>query len=249
MIGIVGGVGPHAGLHLHKRILDLTDSTCDQDHLPVLHINCASEIPDRTEFLLGKIHENPAMGITAQIRALTGAGAKIIAIPCNTAHSSIIYDEIINQSKESSDYILLNIIDELFEKIVQSGEKRTGLLATTGSYKSRVFEQYAARYNVEIVLPDHKDQLAIHDTVYNLNDGIKVTGKMSNRINTVYKELFERYRKRNVKSAILGCTEISMALSPIKHHDFQVYETVDILAAALIREYLKPIRCSSKKVI
>ena len=50
MIGIVGGVGPFAGLDLLGKILGQTVAQTDQDHLTVVSLSQPSTIPDRTAF-------------------------------------------------------------------------------------------------------------------------------------------------------------------------------------------------------
>ena len=47
-IGIVGGVGPYAGLDLMKKIFDNTEARHDQGHLDVLLVNSPRLIDDRT---------------------------------------------------------------------------------------------------------------------------------------------------------------------------------------------------------
>ena len=237
MIGIIGGVGPHAGLHLHKSILDQTDTTCDQDHLPVLHINQASDVPDRTEFLLGKTRENPAKNLIRQMELLYRSGARVIGIPCNTAHADPIYTDIVNYSRNHPDLILVNMIDELFKELVRDGIKRTGLLATLGSYQSQLFESYAKKYKIELVLPDDNTQHLIHDTIYNRQDGLKSTGLLNSRISSQYESIFETYCKKKISSVTLGCTEISMVFSSSNFKGCRVFKTIDILAKALIREF------------
>ena len=39
MIGIVGGMGPHAGLDLARKIFDLTQAEKDQDHVPLTPVS------------------------------------------------------------------------------------------------------------------------------------------------------------------------------------------------------------------
>ena len=63
-IGIVGGVGPYAGLDLTKKIFDNTEARHDQEHLDVLLINSPRLINDRTSYILavrdGKVTADPA---------------------------------------------------------------------------------------------------------------------------------------------------------------------------------------------
>ncbi|MFR0874214.1 MAG: hypothetical protein ACLSHC_05990 [Bilophila wadsworthia] len=37
-IGVLGGVGPYAGLDLMRKIFDQTEANCDQEHLSVISI-------------------------------------------------------------------------------------------------------------------------------------------------------------------------------------------------------------------
>src|SRR5262245_32990820 len=91
-IGIVGGVGPYAGLDLVKKIFDNTEAQRDQEHLDVLLINSPRLIDDRTNYILavrdGKVATDPALdpanpgcGIVACIRKLAAAGAEVVGVP------------------------------------------------------------------------------------------------------------------------------------------------------------------------
>ena len=63
-IGVVGGVGPYAGLDLAKKIFDNTEAQHDQEHLDVLLVNSPRLINDRTAYILavrdGKTATDPA---------------------------------------------------------------------------------------------------------------------------------------------------------------------------------------------
>ena len=68
MIGIVGGVGPYAGLDLTRKIFDQTKAVSDQDYLSVVLLSMPQQIEDRTSFLLGQTSINPANAIFKIIR-------------------------------------------------------------------------------------------------------------------------------------------------------------------------------------
>ena len=64
IIGVVGGVGPFAGLDLNKKIFDNTRTIREQDHLDVYLLSSSSRISDRTEYLLDPDGvENPAAAV------------------------------------------------------------------------------------------------------------------------------------------------------------------------------------------
>ena len=47
VIGVVGGMGPYAGLDLVRKIFDQTTASTDQEHLDVILLSTPS-VPDRT---------------------------------------------------------------------------------------------------------------------------------------------------------------------------------------------------------
>ena len=77
IVGIVGGVGPLAGLDLQHKIVAQTIARRDQDHLPVISVSWPGPIPDRTEYLLGHVAENPAYGVKSVGRVTAPARANL----------------------------------------------------------------------------------------------------------------------------------------------------------------------------
>jgi len=52
VIGIVGGMGPVAGVDLASKVISQTMAASDQDHLPMVLFSFPDEIGDRTEYIL-----------------------------------------------------------------------------------------------------------------------------------------------------------------------------------------------------
>ena len=52
VIGIVGGMGPVAGVDLASKVISQTMAASDQDHLPMVLYSFPDEIGDRTEYIL-----------------------------------------------------------------------------------------------------------------------------------------------------------------------------------------------------
>lgn len=80
-IGIVGGVGPHAGLDLTRKLFDHTRAEADQEHLPVMLYSFPDRIGERPAFLLGKTADNPGEAI-GDIMAGTGRGPERPSSAC-----------------------------------------------------------------------------------------------------------------------------------------------------------------------
>src|SRR5215213_8942139 len=93
-IGIVGGMGPQAGVALLNSITCMTGAAKDQEHLSAILMSFPGEVEDRTSFLEGNVSINPAYSIANIISRLEIAGANIIGIACNTSHAPRIYNVI-----------------------------------------------------------------------------------------------------------------------------------------------------------
>ena len=84
-IGILGGMGPEATILLQQKLLAAVPATDDADHVPLL-IDMNPQVPSRIAHLIEGDGEDPGPTLAAMAERLEGAGAKAIAMPCNTAH-------------------------------------------------------------------------------------------------------------------------------------------------------------------
>ena len=152
MIGIVGGMVPYAGLDLVKKIFDLTQANQDQDHVPIALISVPHKITDRTKFLEGETDINPGIEISNIVRQLADLGASGIGMPCNTAHSSKIINEVYNSIPEGITFV--NMVSEVIKFIKEEYPdiERVGILATTGTVKSDVYNKELINNNLKPVL-------------------------------------------------------------------------------------------------
>ena len=238
-IGVVGGVGPYAGLDLLRKIFDQTRARRDQDHLPVTLLSLPSKIGDRTEFLLGQTSVNPGLAIAEIIGALHEQGASVVGIPCNTAHAPAIFDVIL--ARIPKDVTLVHMIDETIEHIKMRfpAVTRVGVVSTTGTWRSKVYPEALSRrglvgLQVSPEIQENLVQPAIYDTHY----GIKA------RSNPVTKDAktnlcrgIEFLLDRGAEAIILGCTEIPLALTEAEHEGVPLVDPTGVLARALIRAF------------
>src|SRR3989344_2637505 len=85
-IGILGGMGPMAGVALQKLIIEYTPASKDQDHIQVLCFT-NPHIPDRTKSLKEDGGAKFLAAVAASTQVLEKAGVHCIVIPCNTSHA------------------------------------------------------------------------------------------------------------------------------------------------------------------
>lgn len=240
MIGIVGGVGPFAGLDLQQKIAAQTIAGKDQDHVTVLSVSRPSSIPDRTEYLLGFVPDNPAEPLAEQVQLLAQMGAAVVGIPCNTAHAAPIFNEmrqilVMNNCRVH----VLHMIEEVgqFLRETTPQMQRIGILSTTGTYLSGVYPEVLGRLGFTAVTPAKTMQEElIHPAIYDPVYGIKATGIVSEKAHTDLMTGIFALIELGVEAVVLGCTEIPLAITEKQVGDALIIEPNLILARALIRE-------------
>lgn len=243
IIGIVGGVGPYAGLDLMKKILEQTAVTSgilvDQEHLAVINYSGPAQVVDRTQFLTGKTAVNPAIALFEQLMALERAGATVAGIPCNTAHARPIFS-VVEEMMESSgtDLKLLNMISSLSRHLRkhQPEIKRLGLLGTIGTYRARAYEIMMEPDGFEVIMPDERLQTAVHTAIQDPEFGIKAWGRGTDTACRLLMEAIDNLQTKGIDAVILGCTELPLALVEPFINGSPTIDPTLILARALIRE-------------
>jgi aspartate racemase len=240
VIGIVGGIGPFAGLDLQRKILDQTIAARDQDHLPVISVSWPGPIPDRTEYLLGRVAKNPAYPILDQLRRLAAAGATVVGIPCNTAHAPAIFDVIrAGVTGFERPLRLLNMIDETAAHIQarHSALRTIGVLSTTGTWQVGLYPAALEPRGFRIVVPDAELQTeVIHPAIYHPEYGIKAAGRVTPRAQADLERGVNDLRRRGAEAIILGCTEMPLAFPEGSFEGVPLIDPTLVLARALIRE-------------
>jgi len=251
MIGIVGGVGPHAGVDLIKKVFDHTLAGSDQEHVDALLFSLPSGIYDRTEYLLGKVEENPGIALAEILLRLEKAGAKVAGIPCNTAHAAPIYELILEKLRETGSGIqLLHMINETlaYMETLLPGVKQVGVLSTTGTYRAGIYRKALSANGYEPVLPPAEMQeKLIHPAIYDPEYGIK---SLPDRIQPRALENLDRgfawLKAQGAEAVILGCTEIPLAFPDATIRGMLSIDPTVALARALLRECfpdkLKPLK-------
>jgi aspartate racemase len=205
-IGILGGMGPRATIYLFDRIIQLTRAEKDSDHIPIIVYN-NPKIPDRTESIL---HGGPSSlpFLIDGAKLLEKAGADLIIMPCITAH--YYYPEIIKHIKIPFLHALEATALHIKTKL--PALKKVGLLSTTGTIESGIFQDQMEKEGLEVVIPDEEYRFKIMDAIYE-NDGIKA-GFIEQPKKILLEVVSHLIEGKGSQAIIAGCTEIPLVLKP-----------------------------------
>lgn len=202
-LGIIGGVGPLATMFIGEMIVRRTKAKADQEHVHTI-IDNDTNIPDRTAYILDKTKENPVPVIIEDAKKLASVGADIIAIPCNTAHT--FYDEL----AEGSPVPVLHMIRETAKRAHDLGAKRVGILATTGTLTSRMYQNALQEFGITPVVPDAGMKEKVMAIIYDYVKAGKDVTKED------WQPIEDAMLALGCDRIILGCTELSIVNRDLK---------------------------------
>lgn len=223
-IGILGGMGPEVTAELFLRIIKATPAEKDQDYLRII-VDSNPKIPDRTEAILGR-GVSPLSELVATALNLEKAKADFIIMPCNTAH--YYYENLAKKVKIP----ILNMVElaaqEISSKLSKMAAKKAGLIATTGTVASKIYEKELDNFDIQVLIPSKDLQNAVMIAIYeNIKSGNLPRGRK--KILKIAQSLITD----GAKVIICGCTEVSLVL---KDGDLSVpvIDPLQILAEAAV---------------
>ncbi len=220
-IGILGGMGPLAACDLFSKIIQITDASCDQEHVRIC-IDNNTEISDRTNAII-RHGKDPVPEMVKSAVRLQSFGADVLIMPCNTAH--YFYDRIL----PFVDIPFLSMIDETAKVISDRGLRKVGLLATDGTLQTAVYEKAFKKRGISIMVPPPENQVHIMDLIYN---GVKAGNKEIDTKPT--KKTIEDLFRKGAQTLVLGCTELPVAFD-LYGFDYPKTDPTLILASRAVQ--------------
>ena len=237
-IGVLGGLGPYAGLDLVRCVFDETDARTDQEHLPVALLSYPNRIPDRSTWLADATAPSPLPGMMEVLRRLDDAGCAVAGVPCNTAHAPAIYDRLVDGLLADGRALrLLHIVDAIVEHVdeVAPGASHVGVLATTSSIRNRLHQVGLEAAGYEAVVPSEAVQEAVQATIF-APWGLKAQSAPPDpRAREALLAATEHLVAKGADAVILGCTELPLAVPERRHEGTPFVNSTRALARALIR--------------
>ena len=228
LLGVLGGMGPMAGAVFMERLTAMTAVSVDQQHIPAV-LWSDPRVPDRSAAKL-QGGEDPLPWLLNGIRHLEQAGARAIAIPCNSAH--MWYAEMAGATQLPILHIVKATVDDLQNRGARQG--KIGVMGTAGTLKTAMYQQELECRGFSCAVPSEEEMAKYCTPAIEL---VK-----ANRIAEAYDpavECMRRLQRRGAVAVVLGCTELPLAVPHRQRPDLglEVADSIDGLAAAAIHWY------------
>jgi aspartate racemase len=219
-VGIIGGMGPLAGIELHKLVVDATPATKDQDHMQVVLFTNPS-IPDRTQSLRDDDGESFARAAGESVAELERMNIDVIVMACMTAHSRLTHIQ------EQTRAPILSAIPLVHAALTTHyPKKKVALLATPGSIKSGVY--VTDPNNVDLLIPNDTVQQQVTDAIYKIKAGSLLTGSHQ------LLKAMAKLQEQGADVFILGCTELGLLFAELQERDYSVIDPMRLMAQQLV---------------
>lgn len=220
-LGVIGGMGPMAGVYLQRLIIEATPATKDQDHLPVICFT-NPQIPDRTASLRGPDSGDALVrAIQETGRALCAAGANLLVMPCHTSHAR--YADI----QRGLPVPVLNMVRLTVDRLTETARAwPVGLMATTGTRDAGIYQREAP--NRAWILPTEETQERLMKAIYDIKRGEQ------RKATAIIIEVAEHLRRRGAETLLLGCTELSLCDEALRDAGYQTMDPLQIVAQSVV---------------
>lgn len=209
-LGVLGGMGPAATVEFLAKLQAYTPAEKDQDHIRVI-VDINPKAPDRNT-----PGSNAGQVLAEMAGALRGAGAEVLAMPCNTAHA---HADVIQRA---AGLPLIDMIELGAEAAGRTGAMRAGVLGTKGALK--LYREYLAAHAMGLVTLPPERQEAFMQTLYRIK-----AGDLGDDATREMQGYAEDLRRAGAEVLIAGCTEVPLVLDG---HDvrLELIDPGDLLA-------------------
>ena len=219
-LGVVGGLGPAASAYFYELLTGLSAAETDQEH-PEIIIYSRTSVPDRTAYILGRSDESPVPLITDTINALETIGAEIIAIPCVTA--CYFYDELV----KAAGIPVINMIKEAADELERRGISSAGIMGTSGTLKSQMFQQELEKRGIKTIVPSERNRETVMNVIYEIKANKQIDFE-------AFEAVSAELTNAGAQTIILGCTELSLINRSRKLGE-RYTDAMEVLAVSALR--------------
>jgi len=195
--GVMGGMGPDATLDFMAKVIALTDSGNDQDHIHMI-VDQDPTVPNRQRAIREGLN-NVTDALGAMAKRLEDAGADFLVMVCNTAH--VFLDGV----HANTSIPFISIIDESVNEIdrVCPGARIVGVMATDGCLDTGIYQDAITASGREALVPDG----AAMEQLMSLITAIKA-GNQGEDIRQSMQASANALVEQGADVIIAGCTEI-----------------------------------------
>jgi len=163
--GVMGGMGPAATVDFMAKVISLSDSGRDQDHVHMI-VDQDPAVPNR-QLAINSGNDDVSDSLTTMAKRLEDAGADFLVMVCNTAH--VFLDGV----HASTSIPFINIIEESIREIDRlcPDSKSVGVMATDGCINTNVYQDAIENSGRTAIVPDKNEMKRLMEMIHAVKAG------------------------------------------------------------------------------
>lgn len=222
IVGVMGGMGPDATVDFMSKVIGMTDSGGDQDHVHLI-VDQDPTIPDR-QAAIATGADDVSPRLAAMAIRLEKAGADFLVMVCNTAHAFL--DDV----KEQTSIPFINVIDESIAEIdrICPDASAVGVMATVGCLNTALYQDAIEASGRAAIVPDDDGARELQRLI----NAIKA-GDQGSPIVEGMESVAQALVDRGAELIVGGCTEIPLVFDG-SGFAVPVISSTDVLASRTI---------------
>lgn len=221
-IGLIGGVGWRSTHVYYRAINEEVGQRLGGLHSQRLAVESLDFAEVRRLVDAGREEELRALYLDAALN-LKGAGAQVLALCSNAAHTRLPYLE------KASGTRFVSIAAPVVREIRALGLRKVLLLGTRETMERGFMKEALAAGGAHVVVPQEADRLWLHRLIFeDLEQGTVQPAQKARLL-----ALLAQYAREGVDAAILGCTELPLLVGP-GEADMPCLDTTHLHALALV---------------
>jgi len=225
-VGIIGGLGPETTANFYLKVVFSSFEKHTEARPPMLIWNVPLPYQIEEDFITKTVGEEKYIPFLIDAaKRLEKGGAEFIVIPCNSVHI------FINQVRNAVKIPILSIIEETVNFLKTQNIKEVGILATSSTIRKKLYESRFQSNDILIHTPNEIDQKRMANIINHL-----VHSKHNEEDKKELLQIISNFASSGVKTIILACTDLQLLVP--RHQDVMIYDTMEILAEATVRELL-----------
>jgi len=211
-------MGPDATVDFMAKVIALSDSGRDQDHVHML-VDQNPTVPNR-QVAINSGEDTVSPALTEMALRLESAGADFLVMVCNTAHV------FIEDARGATSIPFVSIIDESVSEIdrVCPAAEKIGVMATDGCIDTNIYQGAILASGRSAVVPDAENM----EKLMSLISAIKA-GDQGEKIKDGMESVARSLVDAGANVLIAGCTEIPIVFEG-DDFDVPVVASTNVLA-------------------
>ena len=202
-IGVLGGMGTYATIHLFQQYAEIFAAEKEWDR-PRMIIDNRCTMPSRVRaFLYNENVDKLVDEMADSMQRLKDAGCTRIILACNTSHLFLpkIYEKV-----PGLEPLVVHIIKGCVDELVKDGVREAYVLGTEGTIDSGIYQEALSKNGIACAVPAQEEYTKLRDCI----EAVK-QDKYTDEIRETFLDLVNRS-----DVCILGCTELPILYEKYK---------------------------------